>query len=171
MITTVYLAGSIVVAYLLFTMWNRVSVQMPSLIRLRPVVAALELGVWSFLLFIIISRLLDLKYTYSFLETLVLAVLFLLVIWFFVKDIVAGYVFKIRYNPLPGQSLGASGYEGTIKELALSHLILETTQGALRIPYSQVTNAVLSIRSLSSSDSRYTIIVLEVDTILDRARV
>src|SRR5690606_24198984 len=77
-----------------------------------------------------------------------LALLFTLMLtWFYLKDIVAGYIFRLRHNPVKGQILTCANIHGIVRTLGISQLTVETDEGRwLRIPYSSLVARSLSLQ-------------------------
>ena len=116
--------------------------------KITPVLTILELLLWTIIIFWSASIFLSSRSYYPIL-VITLAVLFtLLLTWFYLKDIVAGYIFRVRHNPVKGQILTCETVHGSVRILGLSQLTVETDEGQwLRIPYSSVVNRSLSLQS------------------------
>jgi hypothetical protein len=122
--------------------------------KVMPVLAILELLLWTIIIFWSANIFLSSRSYYPIL-VITLAVLFTLTLtWFYLKDIVAGYIFRVRHNPVKGQILTCEAVHGSVRMLGLSQLTVETDNGQwLRIPYSSVVT-----RSLSLQSPRHTIL-------------
>lgn len=116
--------------------------------RILPLLNILELGLWTIIIFWSASIFLSTRSYYPYL-VMILAILFtLMVTWFYLKDIVAGFIFRVRHNPIKGQILTCSAAHGGIRLLGLSQLTIETEAGQwMRVPYSAVVNSSLSLQS------------------------
>ncbi|MEQ8361855.1 MAG: hypothetical protein RH948_03245 [Cyclobacteriaceae bacterium] len=79
---------------------------------------------------------------------LVVAVVGLLV-WYYIKDIVSGFIFKIKHNPSVGQELNSTVGNGIIKKLSVSQVFVESEgRETLRIPYSQLLNKSINLNNV-----------------------
>jgi len=111
-----------------------------------PFFVAVELGLWIFYIFWVVSSFLYSKSYYNELVlVLVIAVVGLLV-WYYIKDIVSGFIFKIKHNPKVGQELNAIEGKGVIKKLSVSQIFVELEgKNMRRIPYSQLLSKSISL--------------------------
>ena len=116
--------------------------------KIMPVLIILELLLWTIIIFWSANIFLSTR-TYYLILVITLAVLFTLMLtWFYLKDIVAGYIFRLRHNPAKGQILTCDSINGNVRMLGLSQLTVETESGQwVRIPYSSVVTRVLSLQS------------------------
>ncbi len=114
-----------------------------------PVWVAIELALWIFYIFWVVSYFLYSKSYYNELVlVLVIAVVGLLV-WYYIKDIVSGFIFKIKHNPSVGQELNSSDGKGIIKKLSVSQIFVELEgKDTIRIPYSQLLNNSINLNNV-----------------------
>ena len=116
--------------------------------RISPLLHFGEFVAWSFIFWESISLLFSGKSYYSFLNGSLSIIFILLIVWFYIKDIIAGFIFRIRHNPMKGQVLRCAAIDGTIRSIGLSQLIIETSEGQKnRVPYSNLVTRIISIQS------------------------
>ena len=116
--------------------------------KVTPVLAVLELILWTIIIFWSANIFLSSRSYYPIL-VITLAIIFTLMLtWFYLKDIVAGYIFRVRHNPIKGQTFSCDAIHGSVRILGLSQLTIETEGGQwVRIPYSSVVTRSLSLQS------------------------
>lgn len=148
MISTFYLIISVLLVLVFFRIARIVGVRNRAVQKVFPFLTILELLLWTIIIFWSASIFLSSRSYYPIL-VITLAVLFTLMItWFYLKDIVAGYIFRVRHNPVRGQILTCEGVQGSVRMLGLSQLTVETEEGQrLRIPYSSIVTCSLSLQS------------------------
>ena len=148
MISTFYLVISVALVLAFFRIARIVGVRNRLVQKVSPFLTILELLLWTIIIFWSASIFLSSRSYYPIL-VITLAVLFTLMLtWFYLKDIVAGYIFRLRHNPVRGQILTCETVRGSVRMLGLSQLTIETDEGQwLRIPYSSVVTRSLSLQS------------------------
>jgi hypothetical protein len=148
MISTFYLIVSVALTLAFFRIARLVGVRNRFVQKISPVLTILELVLWTVIIFWSARIFLSTRSYYPIL-VITLAVLFTFMLtWFYLKDIVAGYIFRVRHNPVRGQILTCDIAHGTVRMLGLSQLTVETEEGQwLRIPYSSVVTRSLSLQS------------------------
>ena len=148
MISTFYLVISVAIVLVFFRIARIVGVRNRVVQKVSPFLTILELLLWTIIIFWSANIFLSSRSYYPIL-VITLAVLFTLMItWFYLKDIVAGYIFRVRNNPVRGQILTCEGVQGSVRMLGLSQLTVETEEGQwLRIPYSSIVTCSLSLQS------------------------
>jgi hypothetical protein len=148
MINTLYLIVTVALMLAFFRIARLLGVRNRIVQKVSPVLTILELLLWTIIIFWSASIFLSSRSYYPVL-VITLAVLFtLLLTWFYLKDIVAGYIFRVRHNPVKGQILTCETIQGSVRKLGLSQLTVETDKGQwLRIPYSSVVTRILSLQS------------------------
>jgi len=145
---TFYLIISVALLLTFFRVVRLISVRNRIVQRVTPVLTFLELVLWTIIIFWSANIFLSTRPYYQNL-IIILSILFTLMItWFYVKDIVAGYIFRLRHNPVKGQILTCDAVHGSVRTLGLSQLTVETDGGQLlRVPYSSVVTRTLSLQS------------------------
>jgi hypothetical protein len=139
----------IITAFLIFLAFRAmrlIGYRSKGLRKYYPVFVAIELGLWIFYIFWVVSHFLYSKSYYNELVlVLVIAVVGLLV-WYYIKDIVSGFIFKIKHNPNVGQELNSPEGKGIIKKLSVSQIFVEAEgRDIVRIPYSQLLNKSINL--------------------------
>lgn len=148
MIDTLYLIISIVLAAAFFRIVKLLGVRNQVVRKITPALTLVELLLWTIIIFWSASIFLSTRSYYPVL-VITLALLFTLMLtWFYLKDIVAGYIFRLRHNPVKGQILTCENIHGIVRTLGISQLTVETDEGRwLRIPYSSLVAQSLSLQS------------------------
>jgi hypothetical protein len=148
MISTFYLIVAVAVMLAFFRIARLLGVRNRVVQKVAPVLTILELCLWTIIIFWSASIFLSAR-TYYPILVITLAVFFTAMLtWFYLKDIVAGYIFRVRHNPVKGQVLTCGAIQGSVKILGLSQLTVETEGGQwLRVPYSSVVTRSLSLQS------------------------
>ena len=168
MINTAYLIVAVVVAVVFFRIAKLISLRSRITHRYLPLLNALELALWTYIVFGTADLLLSDKSYYPYLVALLITLFMGLLVWFYIKDVVAGFLFRIRHNPLSGQLLDDQQLKGTIRAIGLSQLTIETAEGQWRkVPYSALVNRTLSIQSQHSPSPGETVIRIKLQAAVD----
>jgi hypothetical protein len=148
MINTFYLVIAIALMLVFFRGARLLGVRNRIVQKVSPVLSILELVLWTIIIFWSASIFLSTRSYYPHL-VIILAILFTLMLtWFYLKDIVAGFIFRVRHNPVKGQILTCESIHGSLRKLGLSQLTVETDGGQrIRVPYSSVVTRSLSLQS------------------------
>lgn len=158
--------GFIGVALLLFIFFRGIrliSHRFNFLRRAYSLLVAVELGLWITFLFWLVHYFLRTKSFYNDLVLVLVISAVILLVWYYVKDVVAGFLFKIRHNPKAGQVIWSSEVRGVIKMLATSQLLVEEEGSKIiRIPYSQLLGKSLSLETEDSHAASEAVIHLDV---------
>ncbi|HNP07192.1 MAG TPA: mechanosensitive ion channel [Cyclobacteriaceae bacterium] len=135
--------------FLTFRVLRLIDYRIKRLRKYYPLFVTIELGLWIFYIFWIVSHFLYSKSYYNELVlVLVIAVVGLLV-WYYIKDIVSGFIFKIKHNPRVGQELNSIESRGIIKKLSASQIFVEVEgKDTVRIPYSQLLNKSINLNNV-----------------------
>lgn len=168
MISTAYLIVAVIFAIIFFRIAKLVSLRSRVTHRYLPLLNALELALWTYIVFGTVDLLFSEKLYYPYLISLLITVSMGLLVWFYLKDIVAGFLFRIRHNPLKGQLLDEQQLHGTIRNIGLSQLTIETPEGQWRkVPYSLLVTRSLSLQSQHSYAPGETIIHIRLASAVD----
>lgn len=145
---TFYLVISVALMLAFFRAARLLGVRNRIVQKVSPVLNILELISWTTIIFWAARIFLSTRSYYPYL-VMILAILFtLMVTWFYLKDIVAGFIFRVRHNPVKGQVLTCEPIHGSVKKLGLSQLTIESDGGQrLRVPYSYIVTRSLSLQS------------------------
>jgi hypothetical protein len=148
MINTFYLVIAVALMLAFFRTARLLGLRNKIIQKISPVLSLLELVLWTIIIFWSVGIFLSTRSYYPHL-VIILAILFTLMItWFYLKDIVAGFVFRVRHNPVKGQILTCESIHGSLRTLGLSQLTVETDGGRrIRVPYSLVVTRSLSLQS------------------------
>lgn len=116
---------------------------------LQPVLVFL---LWTGLVFWMVYYLFYDKPYYDFIVFSLIVILGLAIGWFFIKDMIAGIAFKAQNQYMPGDLVQFGEVEGKIDAFLPTHVSIYTNDGKLiKIPYSNLTNKVISQKSESGT--------------------
>ncbi len=131
-----------------------------------------ELTLWSILVFYSMQIIFATTPYYSYLLFASVTIYIGLLFWFYIKDIVAGYLFRIRHNPVKGQTLHYHAMHGTVKDIGISQLLIETTAGQLtRIPYSSLVTQTISLLPPHPVSGGETVLRFEISSVSDMGQI
>lgn len=120
----------------------------------------LEMLVWTAYFFRSLHYLFSTRSYYDYLLTALLIIGFGLLVWFYLKEIVAGAFFKLQHRPKTGRHLQLGDMEGVIRRINATHISLDTPDGVIvKIPYSRLTGNVFSLSTHKehARDFRFTV--------------
>ncbi len=164
MTKTAYLIAFAFVLLVLLRVATLLSLRRKATQEFIPIISALELVAWASIIIGGVNVFFSDKLYYPYLLIFLVITFSLLLVWYFFKDIVAGYLFRIRHNPKIGQLLSYDELEGSIRLLGLSHLTLELITGQWhRVPYSLIVNKRLVLKSLHSIAPGETVIKVSLN--------
>ena len=147
MINLFYLAAGIILTFTVFRITSMLSLYNGFFQKISPVLHFGEFVAWVFIFWESVQIFFSAKLYYPYLAGLFAIIVTLLLVWFYIKDIIAGFIFRIRHNPLKGQILRCETIHGTIRSIGLSQILIETTEGQRnRVPYSIIVNRMLSLQ-------------------------
>ena len=171
MITFFYVFAAILLTLLVFRTARILLMKKKSTQRYMPVASAVELALWIVITFWIIHLFFSHLTLYHYIVTALALAFSGLIGWFYVKDIIAGFIFSIRHNPIRGQTLKSNQIQGTIRKIGLSQVTIESINGQLqRVPYSALVTQTLSLHTKHESAPGEAIIKLKVSTEIDPIR-
>jgi hypothetical protein len=167
-ITPIYLLIATVFAVVFFRAAKTIGVRNRVTQRYLPVLNAAELVLWAIIVFGSVDLFLDDKTYYPYLVILLSMTFMLIIVWYYLKDIVAGFLFRVRHNPLLSQVLETRELQGTIRRVGLSQLTVELSDGKLlRVPYSTLVTQSLSLYGQHSMTAAETTVQIKVDHAVD----
>ena len=130
----------------------------------------IELLVWTIFLFQSLYYLLGEKFYYQYLLITLIIVLIGFISWFLLRDILAGFFFRIRFTLKPGAHISTSDQSGVIKSFGLTSIKLITGDGlSLNIPYSRIINDTITEKSFRGAPEEH-ILKLQADISLGRSK-
>lgn len=148
MINYILFVATAVLLFILFRVIHLLSFRIRGLKRFYSLLVAMELSVWMIFLFWLIHYFFGNKSYYNELILVLVITAVILLTWFYIKDVVAGFLFRIAHNPSLGQLLYADEADGVIKEMGSSHLSVEHEGGEIiRVPYSRLLGKSLSLKT------------------------
>lgn len=151
MINYIFFIGSAFLIFFAFRALRLAGYRVHTLRKYFPFFVAVEFGLWIFYIFWVVSYFLYLKSYYNELVlVLVIAVVGLLV-WYYIKDIVSGFIFKIKHNPSVGQELSYTEGKGLIKKLSVSQIFIESEgRNIIRVPYSRLLGQSINLKDVDT---------------------
>jgi len=138
--------------------------------RFYPFLVAIELTLWITFLFWVIHYFFKTKaYCNNLILVLVITSVVLLV-WFYIKDVVAGFLFRIRHNPRVGQVLHSGELVGVVKKLAPSQIFIEEEgRNIFRIPYSTILGKSLSLENPDTHSASEAVMRFDISAVADHS--
>ncbi len=172
MMNTFYLVIAVALMLAFFRAARLLGVRNRIVQKVSPALNILELILWTKIVFWAARIILSTRFYYPYL-VMILAILFtLMVTWFYLKDIVAGFIFRVRHNPVKGQVLACEAIHGSVRKLGLSQLTMETDGGQyVRVPYSLIVTRSLSLQSPRHTTPGETTVELEVEKLDNPGKV
>lgn len=159
MIDYLLFIGTALLLFMSFRAIRMVSHRMKTLQRFYPILVAIELGLWIAFIFWLVTRFLLTKAYYNELVLVLVVTSVVLLVWYYIKDVVAGFIFRIKHNPKIGQHLQSAEANGVIKKLAVSQLFVEGEgRAVIRIPYSKLLNKSITLDTGDSPSASEAII-------------
>ena len=74
-----------------------------------------------------------------YVDFFLIAIFFVFVSWFFIRDYISGIQIKSRFNLSPGQSFKLGNIQGTVRKIGVLVLELKTESGSnMKLPYAQI---------------------------------
>jgi len=164
MIAYLLLVAIAFILFIGFRVLRYTSYRVGTVRKFYPIFIAVELGLWIAFIFGMVNYFLSTKSYYKELVLVLVVTAVILVVWFYIKDVVAGFLFRIKHNPIAGQVIRFSNVNGVIKTLAPSQLMIEEEGGKiLRIPYSKLLNKSISLDNGDTYSASEVVIYLDVN--------
>ncbi len=137
-----------VLLFLVFRVARLLSYRIRGLKKVYAILVAIELAIWITFLFWMIHFFFKEKSYYNELLLVLVVTAVVLLVWFYIKDVVAGFLFRIKHNPSLGQILDSEEAQGVIKRMDPSQVFVEHDGGeVIRIPYSRLMGKSLILRT------------------------
>ena len=148
MINYILFIATAAIVFILFRIVRLLSFRIRALKRFYSLLVGLELAIWMIFLFWLIHYFFMNKSYYNELILVLVVTAVILLVWFYIKDVVAGFLFRIKHNPSLGQILKSDEVHGVIKRMGPSQVFVEHEGGeVMRIPYSILVGKSLILRS------------------------
>lgn len=142
----------------------------PRLKILGRIIILVEFLIWITFIFQSGNFLFHGKFFYRYLIYSLMLILLIFFTWFFLLDIFAGLLFRIRYSLGPGTFIQTGNISGQIKSFSPTSVILLTNEGLIQsIPYSKIINEVITEEG-SYGLSKENIFQVQADLSLGRAK-
>ncbi len=122
------------------------------LLKLRPgldfpgkILIVTEFLIWFIFVFKSTDFLFREKFYYQYIVVSYIVIFLGFFTWFFMRDIFAGFIFRIKYSFKTGTYISAGDKSGQIKSQQLTSIKLKTNDGLiLNIPYTRIINEVIT---------------------------
>src|SRR5690606_24556240 len=106
----------------------------------------LEILIWTVYFFRSLEYLFGTRSYYDYLLTALVLIGLGLLIWLYLKEVVAGAFFRLQHKPKTGRFLQTSDLEGVIKRITATPIYLDTPGGkVVRLPFSKRVGNVFSL--------------------------
>jgi small-conductance mechanosensitive channel len=166
MINVIYFALAAVAMLAFFRITKILAFRSTIVQNILPALNILELILWTVIAFWSARMFLSTRSYYPHLVIILALLVAFMVTWFYIKDIVAGFLFRVRHNPIKGQTLRCESLKGSIRRLGISQVTVETEDGQwLRVPYSSIITRSLSLHSLRQTTPGETTLELGIETL------
>jgi small-conductance mechanosensitive channel len=121
--------------------------------------AGAEIILWLVFVFWATDNLFSDKFYYHYLVYALIIIVTGLTAWFFLRDIFAGLIFRIRHNLKNGSLIRVGDFSGQVKSQQLTCLTLLADDGKLllRIPYSRIINEVVTELKYTGGQEEHTL--------------
>lgn len=117
-----------------------------------------EYIIWTIFVFRSANYLFHEKSFYQYLDGGLILVAVGFLTWFLVRDIFAGFVFRVKYRLKPGSFISAGNISGQIKSHLFTSVKLITTDGLLLyVPYSKLVNEVIIEKGFHGTPKEHTL--------------
>ncbi|MEQ8302847.1 MAG: hypothetical protein RIB47_05605 [Cyclobacteriaceae bacterium] len=172
MINYLFFIGIAFVLFLAFRVLRFVSYRVNFVRRSYPFVVAIELTLWIAFLFWVLHYFFRAKAYYNNLVLVLVVTAVILLVWFYIKDVVAGFIFRIRHNPRVGQLIQSTEAVGIVKLLAPSQIFIEEEgRNIVRIPYARLLGKSLSIDNPDTHSASEAVFRLKISAEVDRTNL
>jgi hypothetical protein len=122
----------------------------PRLTIVGNIMVIAEFIIWIIFVFQSANFIFHQKFFYQYLVYGLILILLIFLTWFFLLDVLAGIIFRIKYSLGPGTFITAGGTNGQIKAHGLTSVKLLTGEGLIQnIPYSRLINEVITEAGLN----------------------
>lgn len=113
--------------------------------QIRVIEPVLTFLFWVIILFWGLKFLLEEKSYYPLLLFSIIIILCLALGWFFVKDFIAGIIFRIQNDYSIGEMVQFGNISGKVYSILATHICIQTPEGKIiKIPYSRLSNELIS---------------------------
>lgn len=109
-------------------------------------IVPIEILAWTAYFFRSLEYLFGTRSYYDYLLTALVLTGLGLLVWFYLKEVVAGAFFRLQHNPKTGRHLQTSDLEGVIRRISPTHIYLDTPGGkVVRLPFSKLVGNPFSL--------------------------
>lgn len=114
-------------------------------LRASYLLMGVELLVWTGWLFWVVQSLVGNQQVYTWVTVGIAFLLFGLLTWFLLRDVVAGIIFKLQHTLKLNQSIRVAEASGRLLRLGVTALVLESVSGErIKIPYTKLINEAVA---------------------------
>ncbi len=140
----------------------------PRLDTLGNLIIVAEFLVWLIFVFLAADFLFREKSFYHYLVAGFTLIVLGLFTWFFIRDIFAGFIFRIKYSLKTGTYISTGNLSGQIKSRQLTSIKLKTNDGLiLNIPYTRLVNEVITEKEFRGTPEEH-VLQIQADLSLGR---
>jgi hypothetical protein len=147
------------------------------LLKLKPgfnfpwkIIMVAEFMIWSIFVFRSTDFLFRGKFFYQYIIVSFIVIFLGLLTWFFIRDIFAGFIFRIKYSLKTGTYISAGNINGQIKSQQLTSIRLKTDDGLIHnIPYTRIIDEVITELGFRGTPEEH-ILQLQADVTLGRTK-
>lgn len=116
--------------------------------RYLPVLNGVQLVLWITLVFWALHEVFGQKSYYTYLLVVLVIITAVLIAWYYLRDILAGFIFRMKHNPRLNQWMESDLRSGAVQGIGLTFITTEAADGQwYRIPYSQLVNQTVVLRT------------------------
>ena len=142
----------ILAAAIIFLVIRAIRLGINSFIRNKPglsfpikIAIVAEFLIWLVFIFKSADYLFREKFFYNYLVVTLILIGLGFLTWFIIRDMIAGVIFRVKYNLKAGVHINAGGKSGQIKSQNLTSLTVRTNDGLIvNLPYSKLVNDVIT---------------------------
>ncbi|MBN2349605.1 MAG: mechanosensitive ion channel [Bacteroidales bacterium] len=117
--------------------------------RMLPLIVSVT---WVVIVFWSANYLFNEKSYYKLVIICMIVILSVLIGWFFIKDFIAGVIFRVQNNYAEGDHVQFGEVAGRVESLYLTHISLQTQEGRLvKVPYSRLGSEIISQKTESKT--------------------
>jgi small-conductance mechanosensitive channel len=142
----------------------------PRLDILGRILVITEYLIWLIFVFQSTYFLFHEKFYYQYLAGGLILIVLGFLTWFFIRDIFAGFIFRVKYGFKTGTYISTLNFSGQVKSYKLTSIKLKTTDGLiLYIPYTKLINEVITEKGFRGTLEEHTL-QLHADVSLGRTK-
>lgn len=144
--------------------------------RIKTLMPIIEIITWAMFLIWQMNHFWKVNQLYAIALFIVLFTMVLWVVWFALRDFIAGAIFRMTKGFTLNETISVKGYSGRIAQFGTRNMVLETEHDeTIYIPYSQLSGEVITRahpaeRIISHTFTLHIISTLPIDTLMDNIK-